>query len=122
MPQLCLSAESDAVFASQPQAQVHVLAGRVWKPLIERKLLCDVGLHAEIQGRHVPEFSPIREQPFPGQGAVDLVVTVQERRSPGVGHPSDCGKVGLREEAGHATMPITVKDAVMVCEEKELVT
>ena len=79
MPKLGLGAEPDAVLASQPQAQVHVLAGRVREPLVERTLLRGVGLHAEVQGRHVPEFSPIREQPLAGQRAVDLVVTVQER-------------------------------------------
>jgi len=122
MPQLGLGTEADAVLASQPQAQVHVLAGRVRKPLVERKLLCCIRLHAEVQRRHVPEFSPFREQPLAGQGAVDLVVTVQERGSPGVGHASYGGKVGVRQEAGHVTMPITVEDAIMVCEEKELVT
>jgi len=78
MPQLRLGAEPDAVLTSQPQAQVYVLAGRVREPLIERKLLRGMRLHAEVQGRHVPELSPIGEQPLPGQGAVDLVVAVQE--------------------------------------------
>lgn len=60
MPQLSRRAEPDAVLASQPKAQVHVLAGRVRKPLIERELVRSVRLHAEVQGRHVPEFPPIR--------------------------------------------------------------
>lgn len=79
MPQLGLGAEPDAVLASQPQAQIDVLAGRMREPLIERELLRGPRFHPEVQGRHVPEFSPIGEQPLPGQRAVDLVVAVQER-------------------------------------------
>ena len=79
MPQFGLSAEPDVVFAAQPQAQVHVFSSGVRKPLIEGELLRGMGLHAEVQGRHVPEFSSIRQQPLPGEGAVDLVIAVQER-------------------------------------------
>lgn len=78
MPQLGIGAEADAVLAPEPQAQIHVLPGRVRKPLVERKLLCCVRLHAEVQGGHIPEFSPIREQPLPSQSAVDFVVAIQE--------------------------------------------
>ena len=78
MPQLGRGAEPDAVLASQAQAQVHVFAGRVRKPLIERELLRGVRLHAEVQRRHVPEFVPLGKQPFASQSAVDLVVAVQE--------------------------------------------
>ena len=76
MPELGRGTEPDAILASQPQAQIHILASRVRKPLIEREFLRGMCLHAEVQGRHVPEFSPIREQPLPGQSAVDFVVAV----------------------------------------------
>lgn len=79
MPQLGGGAEPDAVLASQPQAQIHIFSGRVRKPFIERELLRGVRLDAKVQRRHVPKFSPIRQQPLPGQGAVDLVITVKER-------------------------------------------
>jgi hypothetical protein len=79
MPQLGLGAEADAVLAAKPQAQVNILASGMRKTLIERKLLCGKCLHAEVQGRHVPEFATIRQQPLAGQCAVDLVITVQER-------------------------------------------
>lgn len=79
MPQLGLRAEPDAVLASQPETQIHVFSGRVRKPLVERKLLSGICLHAEVQGRHVPEFPALGEQPLPGQCAVHVVVAVQER-------------------------------------------
>ena len=121
MPQLGLSTEPDPVLAAQTQAQVHVLAGRVREPLVERELLRGVRLHAEVQGRHVPEFSPIREQPFPRQGAVDFVIPVQQRGAPGVGHAADGGETGVCQEAGHVTMPITIENAIVVCKEDEVI-
>lgn len=76
MPQLGRGAEPDAILASQPQAQIHILTCGVRKSLIEREFLRGMCLHAEVQGRHVPEFPPVREQPLTSQGAVDLVVAV----------------------------------------------
>jgi hypothetical protein len=79
VPQLGIDAEADAILTSESQAQIHVFTSCVRKPLIEWELLCGVSLHAEIQRRHVPEFLPVGEQPLAGQGAVDLVVPVQQR-------------------------------------------
>lgn len=79
MPELRLGAEPDAVLAAEPQAQVHILAGSVREPLVERKLLGSKRLDTKVQGRHVPKLSTIREQPLTGQSAVDLVITVQKR-------------------------------------------
>lgn len=122
MPQLGCSAEADAVLASQSQAKIHIFAGCMWKSLVERKLLSGISLHAKVQGRHVPEFLPVREQPLPRQGSIDLVIPVQKRGPPRMRHAAHCGKFGFREEVGHVTMPVSVEYAIMVREEDELMT
>lgn len=79
MPELGIRTEADAVLAPQAEAEIDILARRVGKSLVKGELSRGEGLHAEVQRWHVPELFLVRQQPLARQGAVELVIFVQER-------------------------------------------
>lgn len=61
--------------------------------------------------------SPIAKLCSPSERAVQLVIPIQKRTTPGERHAADSGEVRLGQEPRHVRIPVSVEDAVMVREE-----